>query len=173
MVPQTAVENLTHGLGVYPCAPLLPPVGLTVFFWRRTPATPAGVRACQSWCRARGVLGFVCGRTDLGRRGAYYVLHVCIGNQGANTMNRNTPHAMRFVLYSIHELVASDGAGFWSNDEGWVEFKAATRFTLASVPSCNLPITPGQDAKWIMWVPTGAPGVSEPQALNSLAISTH
>ncbi len=70
-------------------------------------------------------------------------------------MNQQTPHVMNFVLYSTHELVTSDGAGFWSNDDGWVEFKEATKFTLASVPSCNLPITHGQDAKWIMWEPAG------------------
>lgn len=66
-------------------------------------------------------------------------------------MNAQNPHTMQFVLYSIRELVHQDGAGFWSNDNGWVEFKLATRFTLASVPSCNLPISSGQDAKWIMW----------------------
>lgn len=68
-------------------------------------------------------------------------------------MNRHTVHLMNFVLYSPRELVNSGGAGFWSNDEGWVEFKAATRFTVQSVPSCNLPIGDGQDAKWIMWEP--------------------
>lgn len=68
-------------------------------------------------------------------------------------MNIHTPHQMQFVLYSTNELVAGDGAGFWSNDDGWVEFKFATKFTLANVPSCNLPITAGQDAKWIMWEP--------------------
>ena len=73
-------------------------------------------------------------------------------------MNQKTPQVMNFVLYSIQELVARGGAGFWSNDEGWVEFKEATKFTLSSVPSCNLPITHGQDAKWIMWEPAGVIG---------------
>ncbi len=68
-------------------------------------------------------------------------------------MNQQTPYAMKFVLYSPHELVSSDGAGFWSNAEGWVEFKDATQFTVESVPSCNLPMTEGPDAKWIMWEP--------------------
>jgi hypothetical protein len=68
-------------------------------------------------------------------------------------MNQQTVHTMKFVLYSTHELVTSDGAGFWSNDAGWVEFKEATQFTLSSVPSCNLPRSDGQDAKWIMWEP--------------------
>ena len=49
-------------------------------------------------------------------------------------MNQKTPQVMNFVLYSIQELVARGGAGFWSNDEGWVEFKEATKFTLSSVP---------------------------------------
>ena len=90
-------------------------------------------------------------------------------------MNQQTPHLMQFVLYSTYELVSGDGAGFWSNDAGWVEFKAATRFTLASVPSCNLPITEGQDAKWIMWE---SGGVSEShgagkQAQIGLPLTTH
>ncbi len=66
-------------------------------------------------------------------------------------MNTQTPSLMKFVLYSTHELVASDGAGFWSNDVGWVEYRFATKFTLDSVQECNLPLSTGQDAKWIMW----------------------
>lgn len=58
---------------------------------------------------------------------------------------------MKFVLYSTNELVANEGGGFWSNDVGWVEYRFATKFTLDSVRWCNLPITTGQDAKWIMW----------------------
>jgi hypothetical protein len=68
-------------------------------------------------------------------------------------MNRHTPHQMQFVLYSTHQLVSSNGFGFWSNTEGWVEFKDATRFTVSSVPTCNMPISEGLDAKWIMWEP--------------------
>lgn len=68
-------------------------------------------------------------------------------------MNRHTPQQMQFVLYSTHQLVSSNGLGFWSNTEGWVEFKEATRFTVASVPACNMPINEGTDAKWIMWEP--------------------
>jgi hypothetical protein len=66
-------------------------------------------------------------------------------------MNRHTPHQMQFVLYSTDQLVSSNGYGFWSNTEGWVEFKEATRFTVSSVPTCNMPISEGLDAKWIMW----------------------
>jgi hypothetical protein len=58
---------------------------------------------------------------------------------------------MRFVLYSTNELVANNGAGFWSNDAGWVEYRFATQFTLDSLRSCNVPLSTGQDAKWIMW----------------------
>jgi hypothetical protein len=58
---------------------------------------------------------------------------------------------MKFVLYSTNELVANDGAGFWSNDVGWVEYCLATQFTLDSVQTCNLPLASAQDAKWIMW----------------------
>jgi hypothetical protein len=66
-------------------------------------------------------------------------------------MKKHPLGMMTFVLYSTNELVASNGAGFWSNDVGWVEYRFATKFTLDSVPSCNLPLSSGQDAKWIMW----------------------
>ncbi len=90
-------------------------------------------------------------------------------------MNQQTPSLMKFVLYSTQQLVASDGAGFWSNDEGWVEFKAATQFTLDSVPSCNLPMSSEQDAKWIMWEPA-RPADKYASARNvqiSLPLTTH
>ena len=60
---------------------------------------------------------------------------------------------MQFMLYSTDQLVRRNGAGFWSNTKGWVDFKEATRFTVSSVPSCNMPISEGLDAKWIMWEP--------------------
>jgi hypothetical protein len=69
------------------------------------------------------------------------------------TMNNSTSRSIQFVLYSVSELVANDGAGFWSNSEGWVEFKLATRFTPSTLSLCNLPLCEGQDAKWIMWEP--------------------
>ncbi|MES2582857.1 MAG: hypothetical protein V4627_09085 [Pseudomonadota bacterium] len=90
-------------------------------------------------------------------------------------MNQHTPQVMQFVLYSTQELVSGDGAGFWSNADGWVEFKAATRFTLSSVPTCNLPITEGQDAKWIMWESEGSTvprGSGQPVQI-SLPLTTH
>jgi hypothetical protein len=71
-------------------------------------------------------------------------------------MNQHTPNRMKFVLYSTQELVAGGGAGFWSNDRGWVEFKSATRFTAATVPSCSMPPSTGLDAKWMMWEPMPA-----------------
>jgi hypothetical protein len=66
-------------------------------------------------------------------------------------MKSQTANNMTFVLCSTNELASSDGAGFWSNDVGWVEYRFATRFTLDSVQSCNLPISAEQGAKWIMW----------------------
>lgn len=71
-------------------------------------------------------------------------------------MNTQTPSAMKFVLYSTNELATNDGSGFWSNDVGWVEYRFATKFTLDGVQSCNLPISAGHDAKWIMWQGTAA-----------------
>ena len=72
-------------------------------------------------------------------------------------MNAHTPSLMKFVLYSTNELAAGDGAGFWSNDVGWVEYRFATRFTLDSVPSCTLPVADARDAKWMVWQDARAP----------------
>lgn len=80
-------------------------------------------------------------------------------------MNDHTLNRMKFVLYSIQELVAGAGAGFWSNDQGWVEFKFATQFTVATVPSCSMPLSTGQDAKWMMWEPTPVADTAEPVQL--------
>lgn len=83
-------------------------------------------------------------------------------------MNRNTARRMKFVLYSPHTLVTNGGAGFWSNALGWVEFRAATQFSVQTVPSCNLPPADGHDAKWIMWEPkpyTACPVVAEPEQI--------
>lgn len=90
-------------------------------------------------------------------------------------MNSHTPKRMQFVLYSTHQLVRRNGAGFWSNTEGWVEFKEATRFTASSVPSCNMPISEGLDAKWIMWEPLQSPvraGAAQPLP-GSLSFTAH
>lgn len=56
-----------------------------------------------------------------------------------------------YVIYSPNESAISDGAGFWSNEEGWCEFDAAERFTQTEKKSLNLPISTGRDAIWVLW----------------------
>ena len=92
-----------------------------------------------------------------------------------HTMNQYTRHHFQFVLYSTCQLVSSNGAGFWSNTAGWVEFKEATRFTVSSVPTCNMPMSQGQDAKWIMWEPRLGPARASAagEAPVALPLATH
>ena len=52
------------------------------------------------------------------------------------------------VIYSANEAASND-AGFWSNDDGWVEdLEDATRFSKAESKSMNLPMSTGRDASW-------------------------
>jgi hypothetical protein len=64
-----------------------------------------------------------------------------------------------FVIYSANESATSDGAGFWSNEDGWTAFSGATKFTSSEINKLELPISTGQDASW----------VSESQAAESYA----
>ena len=68
-------------------------------------------------------------------------------------MNPQSAQHMRFVLYSTERLFVNNGEGFWSNTEGWGGFQDATRFTLATVQTCNIAKSEGADAKWMVWDP--------------------
>lgn len=59
--------------------------------------------------------------------------------------------ASNFVVYSPNESSIGDGAGFWSNEFGWVEFAQATVFTEEESQTLNLPISTGHDATWNSW----------------------
>jgi hypothetical protein len=54
-----------------------------------------------------------------------------------------------FVIYSANEASISDGAGFWSNADGWVDcVQEADRFTAEDAKTLNLPMSTGNDAAW-------------------------
>lgn len=53
-----------------------------------------------------------------------------------------------YVIYSANEASVGDGAGFWSNDDGWVEEECATRFTEREKATLHLPMSTGGDAHW-------------------------
>ncbi len=53
------------------------------------------------------------------------------------------------VIYSPNEAAVNDGAGFWSNDAGWTDLEGATRFTQDEARSLNLPISTGNDARFM------------------------
>lgn len=56
-----------------------------------------------------------------------------------------------FLIYSPNEAAAGGGSddGFWSNDDGWTTLEGATRFSEDESQNLNLPVSLGQDAKWI------------------------
>lgn len=59
-----------------------------------------------------------------------------------------------YIIYSANEAATNDGAGFWSNTEGWVEEEQATMFTvLDRIDTDFMPMCVGQDAVWQV-VPT-------------------
>lgn len=52
-----------------------------------------------------------------------------------------------YVVYSANEAATNDGAGFWSNDAGWVDcVTEATQFSEADTQDLSLPISTGSDA---------------------------
>ena len=56
-----------------------------------------------------------------------------------------------YVIYSRSEAEASgDGAGFWSNEDGWGELESATLFTQSERNALQLPLTAGSDACWAL-----------------------
>lgn len=56
-----------------------------------------------------------------------------------------------YVTYSANESAINEGAGFWSNQHGWVELGDATRFSHSEIQTLNLPISTGQDAMWVLY----------------------
>ncbi|MBY4673887.1 hypothetical protein K6W12_24960 [Burkholderia multivorans] len=56
-----------------------------------------------------------------------------------------------WVVYSPNESATSDGAGFWSNEYGWVEFDQATRFSAEESRTLALPVALGRDARFVPW----------------------
>lgn len=54
-----------------------------------------------------------------------------------------------WVIHSRSEDEASDGAGFWSNDFGWSTREFATAFSDTERDGYHLPLSAGNDAKWV------------------------
>lgn len=61
----------------------------------------------------------------------------------------NAKSGEMYVIYSPNESATSDGAGFWNNQNGWTTFSGATKFTSSEIGELKLPISTGQDAKWV------------------------
>lgn len=55
----------------------------------------------------------------------------------------------QYVIYSPNESATCFGAGFWNNEDGWTEFEEATLFTEAEARSLNLPMSAGNDARFV------------------------
>jgi len=58
-----------------------------------------------------------------------------------------------WVIYSPNEESLGDGAGYWSNDLGWVPRDQATEFTVEELLRFSeLPKSTGQDARTVQSV---------------------
>lgn len=58
--------------------------------------------------------------------------------------------AASVVIFSAHQATQSgDGAGFWSNSEGWSGLEGATLFTLEESRTFGLPLGAARDATWL------------------------
>jgi hypothetical protein len=63
--------------------------------------------------------------------------------------NTTSSAGERFVIYSANEAATGDGAGFWSNEDGWVDDAGEpTLFTKDETQGFPLPITSGFDARF-------------------------
>lgn len=59
------------------------------------------------------------------------------------------PNMDSWVIYSPNESAISDGAGFWSNEHGWVELDQAMHFSPAQACDVALPIATGHDTRFV------------------------
>ncbi|VFR32222.1 hypothetical protein ANK1_4107 [plant metagenome] len=59
------------------------------------------------------------------------------------------------MIYSSNESALQDGAGFWCNTLGWVEFDQATHFSAAEACDAALPLATGQDARFVLAAEAG------------------
>jgi len=53
------------------------------------------------------------------------------------------------VIYSGNEAAHNDGAGFWSNADGWVSRDSAMLFAARDCQRLCLPQALGEDARWL------------------------
>lgn len=55
-----------------------------------------------------------------------------------------------FYVFSQSEADENgDGAGWWSNEQGWTNLVGATRFTRLESTTLNLPMAKRNDARWV------------------------
>ena len=66
------------------------------------------------------------------------------------------------VVYSRREAQDNEGAGFWSNQDGWTTFADATRFTASEREALNRPLASGNDAIWLKLNHGGSSDESSP-----------
>lgn len=66
-------------------------------------------------------------------------------------MQEKIQRGAAYVIYSANESATSDGAGFWSNIDGWTVFEGATRFAGYDIANLDLPVSVGGDAKWCLF----------------------
>lgn len=55
----------------------------------------------------------------------------------------------KLPLFSYEAARTHDGAGYWSNEQGWVSIEDATRFSELELRTGNRPITGANDTVWL------------------------
>jgi hypothetical protein len=58
-------------------------------------------------------------------------------------------HQSVCFVYSPSEALADDGAGFWSNEDGWTTLEGATQFSAQEALALSLPHSARGDAFWL------------------------
>lgn len=77
--------------------------------------------------------------------------------------NKLTTVNESFVIYSANESALSDdGAGFWSQEYGWTTLEQAFLFSESEASELGLPLSTGNDAKWVRYVEAAKHYASEP-----------
>ena len=64
-------------------------------------------------------------------------------------MNNKSEH---LVLFCLKEYLSNEGAGFWSNEIGWVTEEDATRFTEEEARACRKPTLGDHLSGYVVWI---------------------
>jgi hypothetical protein len=76
----------------------------------------------------------------------YNVVNIVKTNKGKMNMKERKE---LYVIFSRSESTTPGGVMYWSNEDGWGDYVAATRFSRKEKRIFNLPISRDCDAEWV------------------------